>query len=69
MNQAARAKIRMKVMVSVEDGRWKLTNDQELSKVLVLLILSATSLVGAGGGDEVLHMVAARWGVEGGLNC
>ena len=60
MNQAARAKIRMKVMVSVEDGRWKLTNDQELSKVLVLLILSATSLVGAGGGDEVLHMVVAR---------
>ena len=40
MNQAARAKIRMKVTVSVEDGRWKLTNDQELSKVLVLLILS-----------------------------
>ena len=60
MNQAARAKVRMKAMVSVEDGRWKLINDQELSKLLVLLILSATSLVGGGGGDEVLHMVAAR---------
>ena len=58
MNHAASAKDKMKTMVSVDDGRWKLMNDQELSKLLVLLILSATSLVGGGGGDEVLHMVA-----------
>ena len=65
MNQAARAKIRMKVMVSVEDGRWKLTNDQELSKVLVLLILSATSLVGAGGGTKSCTWLWQGEGLEG----
>ena len=65
MNHAARAKVRMKTMVSVEDGRWKLMNDQELSKLLVLLILSVTSLVGEGGGEEDLHMVVAWWGLEG----
>ena len=43
--------------VKVEDGRWKLKKLQELSMLVLVLILSATSVTDWGGTWEDLHMV------------
>ena len=44
INQAVIAITRMAAAVKVDDGMWKLKNDQELSMLVLVLILSATSV-------------------------
>ena len=48
---------RMAAAVKVEEGRWKLKNDHELSMLVVFFILSATSVTGRGGGEADLHIL------------
>ena len=44
INQAVIAITRMAAAVKVDDGMWKLKKDQELSMLVLVLILSATSV-------------------------
>ena len=44
INQAVIAITRMAAAVKVDEGMWKLKNDQELSMLVLVLILSATSV-------------------------
>ena len=48
---------RMAAAVKVEDGRWKLTKDHELSMLVIFSILSASSLKGLGGRKADLHIL------------
>ena len=43
--------------VKVDDGRWKLKKDQELSILVEFFILSATSVTGWTGTAAVLHIL------------
>ena len=59
--QAAISTIMMTMVVVIALGRWIFTKLQLLSTEVVFLISSATSVVGEGGEEAALHILAVQW--------
>ena len=59
--QVAISTMMMTMVVVTALGRWMFMKDQLLSTEVVFLISSATSVVGEGGGEAALHILAVQW--------